>query len=77
MGGVVSTLKTTKLQHPAAEEPNIVLGADGSVSIAQWDDRARIVNTDANPGRTIYVGSVDPDGVYTLEIGDVWIEVPS
>ena len=36
-----------------------------------------LVNTDGDPGSTIYVGSVDPDGVYTLAAGDVWIEVPS
>ena len=36
-----------------------------------------VVNTDGDPGGTIYVGSVDPDGVYTLAAGDVWIEVPS
>ena len=35
-----------------------------------------IVNTDGDPGSTIYVGSVDPDGTYTLAAGDVWIEVP-
>jgi hypothetical protein len=42
-----------------------------------WEDRARIVNTDGDGGKTFYVGSVDPDGVYTLVTGDVWVEVPS
>jgi hypothetical protein len=42
-----------------------------------WEDRARIVNTDGDAGKTFYVGSVDPDGVYTLVAGDVWVEVPS
>jgi hypothetical protein len=42
-----------------------------------WEDRARIVNTDGDGGKTFYVGSVDPDGVYTLVAGDVWVEVPS
>lgn len=37
---------------------------------------ATIVNTDGDPGSTIYVGSIDPDGTYTLAAGDVWIEVP-
>ena len=37
---------------------------------------ATIVNTDGDPGQTIYVGSIDPDGTYTLVAGDVWIEVP-
>lgn len=36
---------------------------------------ANIINTDADSGKTIYVGSIDPDGVYTLVAGDVWIEV--
>lgn len=35
---------------------------------------APIVNTDADPGKTIYVGFTDPDGTYTLYEGDVWIE---
>lgn len=41
-----------------------------------WVTRPTIVNTDGDPGQTIYVGSVDPDGTYTLAAGDVWIEVP-
>jgi hypothetical protein len=51
--------------------------ASGSDYDATWEDRARIVNTDGEDGKTFYVGSVDPDGVFTLEVGDVWIEVPS
>jgi hypothetical protein len=39
--------------------------------------KATVVNTDDDPGITFYVGSVDPDGVYTLVAGDVWIEVPA
>lgn len=39
--------------------------------------KATIVNTDGDDGITIYVGSVDPDGTYTLAEGDVWIETPS
>jgi hypothetical protein len=35
-----------------------------------------IINTDGDPGDKIYVGSVDPDTLYTLQTGDVWIEVP-
>ena len=35
-----------------------------------------VANTDGDPGTTIYVGSVDPDTLYTLQAGDVWIEVP-
>jgi len=36
---------------------------------------ASVVNTDGDPGKTIYVGTVDPDTLYTLVAGDVWIEV--
>lgn len=39
--------------------------------------KATVVNTDDDPGTTFYVGSVDPDGEYTLVAGDVWIEVPA
>ena len=39
--------------------------------------KATVVNTDGDAGKTFYVGSVDPDGVYTLAAGDVWIEVPA
>ena len=39
--------------------------------------KATIINTDGDAGITIYVGSVDPDGTYTLAEGDVWIETPS
>jgi hypothetical protein len=35
-----------------------------------------VINTDGDPGRTIYVGSIDPDVSYTPAVGDVWIEVP-
>jgi len=39
-----------------------------------WENA--IVNTDGNPGQTIYIGATDPNGTYTLEVGDVWIEMP-
>jgi hypothetical protein len=39
--------------------------------------KANIINTDGDPGITIYVGAVDPDATYTLAVGDVWIETPS
>lgn len=38
------------------------------------EDLNIVINTDGNPGRKIYVGTVDPDTLYTLELGDVWIE---
>jgi hypothetical protein len=34
----------------------------------------KIINTDSEAGRTIYVGSVDPDVSYTPVDGDVWID---
>lgn len=35
-------------------------------------DRARIVNTDGDPGKTIFVGSIDPVTNHTPVDGDVW-----
>ena len=35
---------------------------------------AVIVNTDGDPGTTIYVGATDPNISYTLIPGDIWIE---
>jgi hypothetical protein len=37
---------------------------------------AQLINTDGDPGRRIFVGSVDPVTTYTPATGDVWIEVP-
>jgi hypothetical protein len=42
----------------------------------KYEQRAKIVNTDGDPGVTIYVGSIDPDVSYTPAVGDVWIEAP-
>jgi len=39
------------------------------------DNSIPVVNTNSNPGKKIYVGSVDPVGSYTLAVGDVWIVV--
>ena len=46
------------------------------LSIPNVSGKANIVNTDGDPGITIYVGSIDPDVSYTPAVGDVWIEVP-
>jgi hypothetical protein len=102
----MSTIKTTFIQHPSSDEPNIQLNADGTVDlplsniedlanvsvespedgdVLLYDDGdwvssrppARVINTDDEPGYTIYIGSVDPSIDYTLESGDIWIEVPS
>lgn len=39
------------------------------------DGSIPVVNTNSNPGKKIYVGSIDPVGSYTLAVGDVWIVV--
>lgn len=35
-----------------------------------------VVNTDGDPGDTIYIGSIDPEVAFSddLEVGDIWIE---
>jgi len=35
---------------------------------------ARVINTNGNPGYTIFVGTVDPVVSYTPATGDVWIK---
>lgn len=45
------------------------------VRILPPEGNATVINTDGDTGRKIYVGSVDPSTLYTLEAGDVWIEV--
>jgi hypothetical protein len=55
------------------------LGLDLSVAAADpafTGKYAELINTDGDPGRRIFVGSVDPVGSYTPATGDVWIEVP-
>lgn len=37
-------------------------------------DEETVINTDGDPGRTIYVGSTDPTVGYTPKVGDVWVE---
>jgi len=41
------------------------------------EERAIVVNTDNEAGKTFYVGSIDPTVSYSPVTGDVWIEVPS
>lgn len=50
--------------------------ADIAAAEAAILTKATMVNTDGDPGKTIYVGSIDPDVAYTPAVGDVWIEVP-
>ena len=61
----------------------VTITTPGGGQVLQYDgsdwvnaDIASVTNTDGDPGATIYVGSVDPDGTYTLAAGDVWIEAP-
>jgi len=48
----------------------------GMASVSTALDNVGTTNTDGDPGTKIYVGSIDPDGPYTLQAGDVWIEAP-
>lgn len=41
------------------------------------DDPPPVINTDGDPGTTIYVGTVDPDIAYDLLPGDVWLDTSS
>ena len=72
----LEALELTDLTGVSITSPTTgqVLTYDGS----NWvnGDASSVVNTDGDAGDTIYVGSVDPDGTYTLTAGDVWIEVP-
>jgi hypothetical protein len=59
----------------------VIITTPGAGQVLQYDgsdwvnvDPASVTNTDGDPGTAIYVGSVDPDGAYTLAAGDVWIE---
>ena len=62
---------------PVGATDGLSLVTDSSVSTGlKYEQRARIINTDGDPGVTIYVGSVDPDVSYTPATGDVWIETP-
>jgi hypothetical protein len=53
----------------------VLAKASGDDYDTEWAaPAARVINTDGDPGYTIYVGSVDPDVSYTPAVGDVWIE---
>lgn len=58
------------------------VATDGDVltyGLGAWGPapRAKVVNTDGNPGYTIFVGATDPSISYTMVPGDIWIEVPA
>lgn len=62
------TQKITNLGTPT-------VGTD-AVTMAYVDSKpAAVINTDGNPGHTIYVGATDPDIAYDLLPGDVWMDV--
>lgn len=47
------------------------------LGVATTEDVAskpNLINTDGDSGNTIYIGSVDPASLYTLNPGDVWID---
>jgi hypothetical protein len=69
-GSQLSNDESVTLTSPTAGE---VLAYNGTVW-ANAAPAARVINTDGDPGYTIYVGSVDPDVSYTPAVGDVWIE---
>jgi len=65
----VTSLTDTTISSP---EDGDVLKYNGTA----WVNEPTVINTDGDPGTKIYVGSTDPDGSYTLETGDIWIETP-
>jgi hypothetical protein len=47
-----------------------------SIGDAEFNGRASsIINTDALPGNRIFVGNSDPSILYTMQDGDLWIEM--
>jgi hypothetical protein len=63
----VASLTDTNIDTPVAGD---VLKYNGT----QWINDPTVINTDGDPGTKIYVGSVDPNTIYTLQTGDIWIE---
>jgi len=69
----VDSLTDTTITTPSDED---ILRYDSGTS--KWVNEAlppTVINTDGDPGTTIYVGATDPSGSYALVAGDVWIEV--
>jgi len=64
----VTSLTDTTISSPADGD---VLKYNGSA----WVNEPTVINTDGDPGTKIYVGTTDPSGSYSLEAGDIWIEV--
>jgi hypothetical protein len=51
-------------------------GATGATGATGPTGPSPLVNTDNDPGTSIYVGSIDPDVGYSLSTGDIWIQIP-
>lgn len=69
----VDSLTDTTITTPSDED---ILRYDSGTS--KWVNEAlppTVINTDGDPGTTIYVGATDPSGSYALVAGDVWIEI--
>jgi hypothetical protein len=71
--GVWETVVVGKQGPTGAQGATGPQGATGATGPA---GPLAVINTDGDPGGTIYVGSVDPDVSYTPAVGDVWIQLP-
>jgi hypothetical protein len=67
----VDSLTDTTITTPANDESLVY-----DTATSKWINNKRVINTDGDPGTKIYVGTTDPDGTYTLQAGDIWIEAP-
>jgi hypothetical protein len=74
---------TEEPYHPRAEgsiysrsegSPGLYHKTSGGTAASGWAAVPSLVNTDGDPGKTIYVGTIDPDNAYDLLPGDVWLD---
>jgi hypothetical protein len=49
-------------------------GTGANTAAAARANLGVVINTDGQPGTTIYVGTTDPDIVYNLQPGDIWFD---
>ena len=78
--GVWKRLPSSSLGINGLADVTINSPADGQALVydsgtSEWVNEPTVINTDGDPGTKIYVGTTDPSGTYTLEAGDIWIEV--
>lgn len=71
-GGVIAALSSSQVRTLLSLVPGTDVAQQSALA-----GKATIVNTDGDPGTTVFVGSVDPTVDHMPEVGDVWIEVPS